>query len=226
MRIVIAGATKLGATLAARLIETGAEVVLIDKDGAALDALADRLDCGMIRGDATLPSTLREAAGEDADVLVALTHSDEDNILCAVVGRSVGYARVIPQIAETELGAICEELELTDFITPDETIASSLIAAIEDGSCPMRASPLCGDMTLSAFEVANALAGRPADGVEMPAGARLIAVAREGVDMFADDAGELKAGDALVLLVKREDLRAAIAGLADQDKRENEEERA
>ena len=59
MRIVIAGATKLGATLAARLVDAKADVVLIDKDEAALDMLADTLDCGLIHGDATLPSVLR-----------------------------------------------------------------------------------------------------------------------------------------------------------------------
>lgn len=217
MRIVIVGATRLGATLAGRLIEGGTEVVLVDKDGAALDRVADKLDCGMITGDATLPSTLREAAGDQPDVLVALTHSDEDNILCAVVGRSVGFGRVIPQIAEIELAAICEELELSDFITPDETIAASLIASIEDGSSPMRASPLCGDMTLAAYETAGDLAGREATEIAPVSGVRLVAVSRDGSDMFPEEAGALKEGDSLVILLQREALSEAIAALAEED---------
>lgn len=217
MRIVIAGATSLGATLAERLIEAGAEVVLVDKDAAALDEIADTLDCGMIHGDATLPSTLREAAGDEPDVLVALTHSDEDNILCAVVGRSVGFERVIPQIAAVELGAICEELELTDFIMPDATIATSLIAAIEDGSSPMNASPLCGDLTLIGYRIAGALAGARVGDLDLPEAASLIAISRDGEDAFARDVDETAEGDQLTLLVRRDEIRETIAALSEQD---------
>ena len=220
MRIVIVGATELGATLARRLIAEDTDVVLIDKDRAALEALAEDLDCGMINADGTLPSTLREAGGDTPNVLVALTHSDEDNILCAIVGRSVGFKRVIPQIAAVELASICEELELGDFITPDETIATSLIASIEDGSSPMRASPLCGDLALSSYEAKNAFVGRSPDDIDIAPDAELIAITRGEEDCFACEIKEIEAGDRLVFLSKTRSLRETIAKLSKDDEAE------
>lgn len=223
MRIIIAGATRLGATLARRLVDTDAAVVLIDKDRAALDAIADDLDCGLIHADATLPSTLREAAQDDPDVLVALTHSDEDNILCAVVGRSVGFKRVIPQISSIELTSICEELDLTDFTTPDETIATSLITAIEDGSSPMQSTPLCGDLTQAAYEITGNLAGTAPADLDLPEGAQAIAVTRGGQDHFIVEVDVFREGDGLVLLLQRECLRQVVADLARKDQIERKD---
>ena len=93
MRIVIIGASRFRDRQRRRkLIDTGHEVVLIDKDGGKLEHLAEELDCGFIGGvgDGSLPSVLRDAFGDHADALVALTNADDENILAALVGKVRG----------------------------------------------------------------------------------------------------------------------------------------
>jgi trk system potassium uptake protein TrkA len=95
-----------------QLVEDGHEVVLIDIDRDRLDELADGLDCAMNRGDGTLPSPLRDAYGDGSDALVALTNVDDVNIVATMVGRAVGFDRVIPQTVRSELLSVVEELDL------------------------------------------------------------------------------------------------------------------
>lgn len=217
MRIVIGGATRLGAILAGQLIENDHEVVIIDQDSHRLEELAEHLDCGMIHGDASHPSTLREAAGDSNDVLVALTDSDEDNVLCALVGRSIGFNRVIPRIGETELGAICEELGLEDFIASDDALAASLLASIEEDTSPDREAPLSGDFRITAFDVAGDLEGRRLGDIDLGEKVRVIALHREQGDSFADAEIELERGDRVMLIGGREPLREARQKLAELD---------
>ena len=60
MRIVILGASRFGTAIAETLMEAQHEVVVIDRSRERLEALAERLDCGMLTGDGTMPSPLRE----------------------------------------------------------------------------------------------------------------------------------------------------------------------
>lgn len=218
MRIVIAGASPLGRAALSAMIGAGHDVVLIDRDRDKLDRLSDTFDCGLIEGDCTIPSILREAGGEEPDALLALTNSDEDNILCAVVGRSVGYARVIPQIIKAELCAICDELELTDMITPHETVAAGLLDVLEDRKAPDPSAYLSDALRLAEFSVSGKFAGQEVGEIDCGQGACIIAVKRGDDEMLAADAGALKEGDVLVLVAERD----RIDGLSDHLKSEDD----
>ncbi|MEM7508437.1 MAG: NAD-binding protein [Pseudomonadota bacterium] len=223
MRIVIAGATRLGVVAAQQMIDSGHDVVLIDQDPAVLERLADQFDCGMLRGDATLPSTLRDAAGDGADVLLALTNSDEDNILAALVARSVGYERVVPQIVETELTAICEEMALKEFITPHATIARSLVESIEGGKAPEREAPLAGTFSLTGYDTGSAMIGRRVGDLDLDGDARVVAVTRGEVDRFAEPDLTIQEGDRLAILCSRNEVQAIHDGLDRQREQEGDE---
>ncbi|MEM9013098.1 MAG: NAD-binding protein [Pseudomonadota bacterium] len=221
MRVVIAGATRLATVVVRQLIEDKHDVVVIDKDKAALERLGDTYDCGMIQGDATLPSTLRDAAGDEADILLALTNSDEDNILAALVGRSIGYQRVIPQIVETELTAVCEELALGEFLTPHATIARDLVASIDEGHAPEREAPLAGNFALTGYEVEGRLAGTRLGDLDLADG-RVVAVTSEQTDSFADPDMTLEAGMRLTILADRKSFKKILATLSDADEEEGD----
>ncbi|MEO1779726.1 MAG: NAD-binding protein, partial [Pseudomonadota bacterium] len=132
MRVIILGASRFGAAIAERLIEADHEVVLIDKDRDRLQKLAETVDCGMVEGDGTLPSVLRDVFRDEDDAFIAVTNASDDNILASVVARSVGFGRVIPQITSMELMDVCEELDLTEAINPHATVAESICTGLED----------------------------------------------------------------------------------------------
>jgi trk system potassium uptake protein TrkA len=198
MRIAIVGGGGLATTCARALIESGCEVVLIEKDGERIEQLRDTLDCGLLHGDGTSPAILREADPERCDALLCLAGSDHDNILASVVGRHLGFARTVTKIEDREYEPICVELGLGDTIVPDRTIARSLVDMVH-GKTVLELSTLGSEVRLYNFVVAEAM---PAAKLELPKRAIVIGVTRSDAFVFADelDGTQLEEDDQVFLL--------------------------
>lgn len=197
MHVTILGASRFGVATVRQLIEAGHEVVLIDIDRDRLDELSDGLDCAMVCGDGTLPSTLRDAYGDGSDALVALTNHDDVNILAAVVGRSVGYERLVPQIVRPELLSVVEELDIGDVITPHESLARSIVSALADHSELDTDMALHRDLRLVNHVVPDAMDAKTVGDLDLPDGVRTIARANEDGERFADPDTTISKGDHL-----------------------------
>ncbi|MEL6587572.1 MAG: NAD-binding protein [Pseudomonadota bacterium] len=204
MRVTILGASRFGAAIAEHLIDDNHEVILIDKDRGRLDRLAERLDCGMIEGDGTMPSVLREAYRDEEDVFIAVTNASDDNILASLVARSVGFGRVIPQITAQELMDVCQELNLDDVINPHATVAESICAGLEDRAALDSEAMLHQDLALKRVGVPERMVGQRLADMDLPKTARAVALIRDDTEHFADDDTTLRAKDCLVLAVARD----------------------
>ncbi len=216
MRIVILGASRFGEAIADTLIEEGHEVVVIDRSRERLEDLAERLDCGMLEGDGTMPTTLREAYRDGNDVFVAMTNASEDNILAALVARSVGFGRVVPQIMSSELLKVCHELELEDVINPHATVARDFAEALQDRAELDHDTALTRELALKRVHVPPRMAGRTFGEVDLPENVRVVALTRDEEECFVEDDTELKEGDHLLFVLVRD-------GLDDLGKRFREE---
>src|SRR6056300_725545 len=88
MNVVILGAGQVGGSLAEHLASESNDITVIDVDGPRLRELADRLDIPTVEGKASLPTILHSAGVKDADMLIAVTNSDEINMVACQVARS------------------------------------------------------------------------------------------------------------------------------------------
>jgi trk system potassium uptake protein TrkA len=89
MKIIILGAGQVGGTLAEHLAIEGNDITVVDTDSDRLKELQNRLDIRTVRGKASFPDVLRTAGGDDADMLVAVTNSDEVNMMACQVAHTV-----------------------------------------------------------------------------------------------------------------------------------------
>jgi trk system potassium uptake protein TrkA len=89
MKIIILGAGQVGGTLAEHLATEGNDITVVDTDGPRLKELQNRLDIRTVRGKASFPHVLHQAGGDDADMLVAVTNSDEVNMVACQVAHSL-----------------------------------------------------------------------------------------------------------------------------------------
>jgi len=89
MKIIILGAGQVGSSLAENLTSEANDITIIDKDEKTLLALQDRLDLRTICGHASHPDILRAAGADDADMLIAVTDSDETNMVACQVAYTV-----------------------------------------------------------------------------------------------------------------------------------------
>ena len=89
MKILILGAGQTGGTLAAHLASDAFDITLVDNNDQRLKVLKDRLDIQTVHGHASRPDTLLAAGADDADLLIAVTNSDEVNMVACQVCYSL-----------------------------------------------------------------------------------------------------------------------------------------
>ncbi|MCO5786930.1 Trk system potassium transporter TrkA [Pseudomonas sp. G11-1] len=89
MKIIILGAGQVGSSLAAELASEANDITVVDTDTVRLRALGDRLDIRTVQGRGSLPTVMRQAGADDADMLIAVTSSDETNMIACQVAYTL-----------------------------------------------------------------------------------------------------------------------------------------
>ncbi len=209
MRIVIAGAGEMSVKTAHILIQRGHELVIIDEQAERLEELADVLDCSFLHGDGSKPQILEEAGPELTDMLFCLTGSDQDNIIAGLVGRSLGFTRVVVSIEDEAFETVCRELGLEEVIVPSRTISRHLADMSEGRTRFELSSMIKGEARLFTFVAGEDDAGAVKN-LELPDAAAVICYYREGEFALADADTSLQEGDEVIILTHSgnlEDLR-------------------
>jgi len=123
MKIIIVGCGKVGSTIAEQLDKEGHDIVVVDKKSAPLKSVTDSLDVMGIIGNGASYRTLLEAGIETADLLIAVTGSDELNLLCCLIARKASRCHTIARVRSPEyneeIDFIREEMELSMTINPE-----------------------------------------------------------------------------------------------------------
>lgn len=89
MKIIILGAGQVGSTLAENLANEANDVTVVDHNATVLQELQDRLDIRSVEGYASHPDVLRQAGADDADMVIAVTDSDETNMVACQVAYTL-----------------------------------------------------------------------------------------------------------------------------------------
>ena len=130
MRIIIAGAGEVGFHIAKLLSIESQDIIVIDKDKNRLEYTESAMDVITIRGDATSFKTLREAQVDKADLLLAVTSSQDTNISTALIGKKLGAKKTIARISNLEYLTDRDTLDLKS-MGIDELISPESLAARE-----------------------------------------------------------------------------------------------
>ena len=89
MKVIVCGAGQVGFNIARQLSSEGNDVVLVDQSEELIRKVSDILDVGGVVGYASRPNVLQEAGADDADMIIAVTYSDEVNMIACQVAHSV-----------------------------------------------------------------------------------------------------------------------------------------
>lgn len=137
MKIVILGAGQVGGTLAESLANEKIDITVVDSNGPRLRELQDKLDIGTVFGHAAHPDVLQSAGIEDADMLVAVTGSDEINMIACQIAHSI--YRTPTKICRIRSNNYVSKKELfTDnaipvdvIISPEKLVTQHIIGLLE-----------------------------------------------------------------------------------------------
>lgn len=137
MKILILGAGQVGGTLAENLANENSDITLVDTDFARLRELRDRLDIQTVEGMASHPDVLRRAGAEDADLLIAVTNSDEVNMVACQVSYSLfrtptKIARIRASAYTTRAGFFSKEhMPIDVLINPEQVVTDHIERLIQ-----------------------------------------------------------------------------------------------
>jgi trk system potassium uptake protein TrkA len=205
MRIAFVGAGEFTVKTSELLIERNHEVIIIEQDQERIDNLSDTLDCSFLKGDGSNPSILREVGPEQTDVLFCLSSSDQSNLISSLVGRSLGFKRVIPSIQNPEFEGICSELGLEDTIVPSRTISRYLADMVEGLDILELSTVIKGEARFFTFIVAKEKGKRVLD-LYLPESAKVICLYRDNRFSLAHEKTQLRKDDEVVVLTHSENI--------------------
>lgn len=187
------------------LTKQGHEVIIVELDKKIIDQFSDELDCSFVHGDASKPSILSQVNPKDCDFLFCLTDSDQVNIITALLGRSMGFKRVVPSIEDDELQHLCSELELEDTIIPVRTMSQYLENMVRGLDNVELSTFLKHGARLFTFVAAKKDTDKIAE-LDLPEATEVVFYYRDDQVNFVDETTVLKEGDEVVILTQIENL--------------------
>lgn len=130
MNIIIIGCGKVGTTLAEQLVKEDHNVVMLDTSAEQIQGVSDEIDAIKMVGNGASINTLMEAGIQSADILIAVTGSDEMNLLCCLIAKKAGnchtIARVRNPVYSNEINFIKEQLGISMIINPEYAAATEI----------------------------------------------------------------------------------------------------
>jgi len=205
MRIAFVGAGEMSLRTAELLITRGHQIIIIETKRDKIDEISDDFDCSFLHGDGSKPNILREVGPEQTDALFCLTDSDQANLIASLVGRSLGFKRVITRIQDPEFEVICRELGLDDTIIPSRTIGRYLADMVEGLDILELSTVIRGEARFYSFTARKEEAKSVAD-LNLPDNSKVVCFYREGRFFLADEGTRLHEKDEVVILTHSENL--------------------
>lgn len=228
MKIIILGAGQVGGTLAENLASEKNDITVVDIDNERLGELQDRIDIGVINGPASHPSTLEQAGAKDADLLIAVTNSDEINIVACQIAYTIFHTP--KRIARVRATAYLDKKELFNddnipinvIISPELLVTHYIHRLVQNPGALQVLDFAEGKVQLVAIK---AYYGGPIVGEEIQAirdhmpniDTRVAAIYRRGQTISPEANTIIEAGDEVFFIVDKEHIKPVMSELRRMD---------
>ena len=205
MYAIVAGGGKVGFFLARELIEQGHEVLIIESNAERAEFIANELGNVVLRGNADEASTLAEAGAERADVVIAVTGDDEDNlVLLQVAKRRFGTRRTIARINDPRNESLFRLLGIDATVNATQVMLSVLEQEIPQANLVplLRLRNTDVEVVEAIVDSRSRLVGQPLRDLDLPPESSIAVVIRSDSAFFPNGATVLQAGDEVVALTR------------------------
>ncbi|MBD3671294.1 MAG: Trk system potassium transporter TrkA [Gammaproteobacteria bacterium] len=229
MKIIILGAGQVGSSVAANLASEANDITVVDVHPSRLRALQDRLDIRTIQGKASHPEVLERAGAEDADMIIAVTNSDETNMVACQVAYTIFHtptkiARVrSSEYLKYEQLFAQDALPVDVLISPEQVVTDYIERIIETPGALQVLNFADGKVQLVAV---RAIKGGPLVGEQlktlrthMPGiDTRVAAIFRAGHPITPTGDTIIEADDEIFFIAARAYIRAVMSELREVDR--------
>ena len=207
MFVLVVGGGKVGYYLTKELIESGHEIVLMEKDRSRADQIADEIGSVVIPHDGCEGKYLAEAGCNRADIVAAVTGDDEDNlVICQMAKHHFDVARSIARVNNPKNEGLFKHLGVDEIISPTRMILGSIEQDIPVHELLHLAALGEGELELieAHLQRGSPAIGRAPRDLEIPEGCSLFAFIRDGVAAPLRPDTILREGDKVIAIGKTE----------------------
>lgn len=207
MYIIIGGGGEVGYYLARNLLKQGHEVLLMEKDPVRLQTLNDELGQSVFKGDACEARVLEEAGARRADVVIAVTGEDEDNlVICQVAKQRFNIGRTIARLNNPRNEVLFQKLGIDVTVSPTRSILSLI-----ETELPGRRFVMLMTLKRAGLEIVelnipaiSPVVGKKLNQINLPRRCNLALIIRNQEPIFPTSDTELQANDDVYALVTDE----------------------
>lgn len=229
MKIIILGAGQVGTTVTETLAGEANDITVVDNNGEKLDDLKDRLDIRTVQGNASFPNVLQQAGAEDADMLIALTSSDETNMVACQVAytlfhtpHKISRVRSPDYLARGKLFSR-KAIPVDEIISPHQEVTNHISRLIKNPGALQVLDFADGKVQLAAV---RAVHGGPLVGFELrtlrehlpSVDTRVAAIYRRGAAIVPQGDTTIEADDEVFFVAAKRDIRQVMSELRRIDK--------
>ena len=229
MKIIILGAGQVGSSVAENLASEANDITVVDSDPTRLEDLRDHLDIRTVLGRGSHPEVLAQAGAEDADMILAVTNSDETNMIACQVAYTlfhtptkIARVRAVEYLNHPQLFSQ-EALPVDVLISPEQIVTNYIQHLIETPGALQVLDFADGKVRLVAVKAYH---GGPLVGQELRAlrqhmpkvDARVAAIFRQGHPMIPEGHTVIEADDEIFFIAARENIRKVMRELRQQDR--------
>jgi trk system potassium uptake protein TrkA len=203
MFVLVVGGGKVGYYLTRELIQSGHEVVLMEKDRARANQIADEIGSIVIPHDGCEGKYLKEAGAKRADIVAAVTGDDEDNlVICQMAKHHFDVPRTIARVNNPANEALFKHLGVDELISPTRMILGSIEQDIPVQELLHLATLGGGELELieAHLTAESPAVGRTPDQLGIPEGCSLFAVIRGGTARALSPDTVLQVGDKVIAI--------------------------
>ncbi len=217
MYVIVAGGGKVGYYLTKTLLAEGHEVLLIEQDETEVNRMAEELGEDIMLGDASEMRILKEAGIERADVVVAVTGDDGDNLVISQLAkRKFGLPRVIARVNNPQNEELFKRLGIDQTVVSTRIIFNLIEQQIESDQVVPIAALQRGNVEIVSIDISedSPVLGLKVSELDLPPNALIVSIVRGSQAMIPSGDTVIEAQDSVVALVSAEreaDLRIAFS---------------
>jgi len=222
MYVIITGGNLIGREAARILVSHRHDVVVIDSNREACEAIRAETGAIAVHGSATDIRILEEAGAGKADVLVCVIPDDADNIACALLGRSLGISRVVARLRDPKYSQAYQAAGISSIVNMADLLIDRVITEVEQPKVRKVWMTGGGKVGIYAVRIPSGASsiGRTvreiAEQRRFPRDCVLVFAYRESRDEYFIPRGDyvIREGDTVFLVVGNQNLKPAIDALS------------
>ena len=213
LNVIIGGGGEIGYNLALILQKGRFNTVLMESDPERCEELAGKLpETTILHADVTRQTEMQEARVGKADIFVAATGRDEDNIVCGVEARELGCPRILSVVRRPDYVNVLSKVGIDVAVSPREVTARQVLGMVQGGAIVGGSGISGGEAEVWEVEITEGapITQGPLKDVSLP-GCLVAAIVREDFVKVPGADDQLRPGDSAVVLVHRNSIGDALA---------------